>query len=745
MVYLFENVLSINKFTIIILDIKSKMNRETFKPDSISIEGCFSKSEIGYCLKTIEDRIEKGQTEKFFRHREELEECILHDFDHTKLENTLSSLSPFKYQPYTLYRVISSRNKNFMITVFYNDITSVAHAKVSLPEINESIAEMKNNSKGFLFQTEVFQNRTSVTIKSINSAKSTVINNVIETFQKHNIFPIYMELWYIKGRDKKVKSLYIVNCTISEVIQNNELQSLHNDFERYLHRYIKPMSVFDIVGPSMVGPSSSHTAGANKIGQIARNIIKAKTKFDKAKVLSVEVKLLASFRDTGPGHYTPSAIGGGLYGLAPDHPQMIQQGDPAFLNEHGIDFDDFTASFSGYKKGTPDEELKYKNENNNNIAEIIVETESETYTITGFSIGGGNVEVRYLVNRLGTPLTGKEDFYYHNGIIVNPVEARKFDNPELIPSIVSVSKNANSKYLIPFNSFEELSQYLKKENKKLIDVVLDVEANLQGNTTEDTMLKVAEYWRVMKASVKKGIKSRELSLLKLTGKDALRINKYVKKSPLFDNIYGRATAYAVAVNEVNAKCGVIVACPTAGSCGILPGVIQAYSEIEKPERKKVLESILVSGFLGMILFNDVTTAGADYGCQAEVGVGAAMTAAALTYLEDGNAQEIVQAFILAIKNSLGLICDPVAGLVEVPCVKRNGVFASVAISASLMALSGVKSFISPDEVVLTMKEVGDKLHHDYKETAGGGLAKTRDGKAVDRAFESEVKRFFGEK
>jgi L-serine dehydratase len=249
----------------------------------------------------------------------------------------------------------------------------------------------------------------------------------------------------------------------------------------------------------------------------------------------------------------------------------------------------------------------------------------------------------------------------------------------------------------------------------------------------------------MKASVKKGIRSKDYSLLKLTGKDANRINRFAKKRSLFDNIFGRATAYAVAVNEVNAKCGVIVACPTAGSCGLLPGVLQAYSEIEKPERRKLLESILVSGFFGMILFNDVSTAGADYGCQAEVGVGAAMAAAALTYLEDGNPQEIIQAFTLAIKNSLGLICDPVAGLVEVPCVKRNGIFASVAISASLMALSGVKSFVSPDEVVLTMKEVGDKLHRDYKETAGGGLAKTRDGKAVDRAFESEVKRFFGER
>lgn len=716
---------------------------KTTTPVNISIENCFQKSEIAYCADMIEERIAKGQTKKSFRHKEELEECVLHDFDHSKLKNTLSSLLPYKFQPYSLYRVISNRANNYMLTVFYNDITSVSHAKVSLPDIRENIAEMKRSTKGLLFEAKT-DTKTTITIKSINSAKNTVINNIIETFQKHNIFPEYMEFWYIKERDKKVKSLYIINCTISKILNKEDIQSLNDDFERYLHRYIKPMSVFDMVGPSMVGPSSSHTAGANRIGHIARNVIIAKSKSDAQFPKSIEVKLLASFRDTGPGHYTPSAIGGGLWGLAPDHPQMLQHGDPAFLLDEGIDLAGNIVSFSGYKKGLIEEEAKYKNENNNNIAEIIVSTESEKYTLTGFSIGGGNVEVRYLNKRLTTPLTGKEELYYHNGDILKPSEARKVENAVLIDAIDKISAHANSKYSAPFNSFEELDDYLQQKKKGIIDVIFEVESKLQGTTSEETMIRAAEYWRIMKASVKKGIKSRQLSLLKLTGKDAFRINGFVTKNPLFDNIYGRAAAYAVAVNEVNAKCGVIVACPTAGSCGILPGVIQAYSEIVKPNRKKLLESILVSGFLGMILFNDVTTAGADYGCQAEVGAGAAMAAAALTYLENGSAQEIIQAFILAIKNSLGLICDPVAGLVEVPCVKRNGIFSSVAISASLMALSGVQSFVSPDEVVLTMKEVGDKLHRDYKETAGAGLAKTRDGKAVDRAFESEVRRFFGE-
>ncbi|HPY81354.1 MAG TPA: L-serine ammonia-lyase, iron-sulfur-dependent, subunit alpha [Bacteroidales bacterium] len=712
--------------------------------NDISITGYFDKSEISYCLPLVEDRIANQKVDKFLWHREELEECVLHDFDHEKLENTLSSLIEYKFMPYTLYRVISNRKGNYMMTIFYNDITSANHVNVKFPDLNKSIEEMKTDVKGFKFDSETKDNKTEIILKSINSARNTVLNNVVETFQKHNIFPQYMEIWYTKSQDASVKSLYFIKTVFDSIIDKAEIESLKDDFERYLHRYIKAMSVFDIVGPSMVGPSSSHTAGGNKIGQIARNIIIARAKFDNDPVKSVTVKLLASFRDTGPGHYTPSAIGGGLWGLAPDHPQMLQQGDPIFMKEHGIDFGEFKADFGGYKRGTVEEELKYKNENNNNIAEIIVETSQTTYTITGFSIGGSNVEVRYMDKRLLSPINGKENFYYYKQEIISENEARKHVNAVLIPAIAENEGVGEKDYRMPFNTFEELSDYIRTEKKELIDVIIEVENNLQGTAPEDILRRAAEYWTIMKASAKEGVQSSELSLLKLTGQDASRMHNYVHKNPLFDNIYGRAAAYAVAVNEVNAKCGVIVACPTAGSCGILPGVLQAYSEISNPEPQKIYEAILVSGFLGMILFDDVTTAGADYGCQAEVGVGAAMAAAALTFLENGSPNEIIQSFILAIKNSLGLICDPVAGLVEIPCVKRNGIFTSVAITASIMALSGVRSFISPDEVVLTMREVGDKLNRDYKETALGGLAKTRDGKAVDRAFASKVRSFFEE-
>ena len=698
----------------------------------------FSFEEIPYCKNTVNDRIVKGETGKTFRHKEDLEECVVHNFSHDKLKKTLLSLKPFPYQPYTLYRIISNSEKNFMLTVFYNDITSVPHANVEIPDIDKLTTEMKD-SRNMKFSAE--GNR--LTIQSINSSKFTVINNVIETFHKHNIFPSYVELWYLKSRDKKVRSMYLFKGVFDDELSQANINSLHSDFERYLVRYIKPMSVFDIVGPSMVGPSSSHTAGANKIGHIARNIIISWAKDQNCRVDSVGVKLMGSFRDTGPGHRTPAAIGGGLWGLATDHPGMLDHGDPAFMNEKGIDFGTFTAKFDGYSRGSSDDDKIYSSENNNNITEIIVKTGKGNIVITGFSIGGGNVEVRNVNGRLQHPFTGKEEFFISEGKILTASEAKKKENPVKVEPIFHSTGAGNPHYSMPFNSFEELLTYLQSSGIDITDVIYETEQNLQGSSKEEIISKTAEYWSIMKKAVKKGIASNELSLLKLTGKDAGKVSRHLHKNPVFDNLFGRAVAYAVAVNEVNAKSGVIVACPTAGSCGILPGVLQAYSEIAKPKREEILESILVAGFLGMILFNDVTTAGADYGCQAEVGVGSAMAAASLAYLEEGSNDDIVHAFILALKNSLGLICDPVAGLVEVPCVKRNGVFASVAVSAALMALSGVRSFISPDEVVMTMKEVGDKLHRDFKETAGGGLAKTRDGKAVDRAFEAEVKRFFG--
>jgi len=703
------------------------------------------ENDLGNFKDTFVNIVSSSERTNFKHSKEVLTEHILHPFDFEKLKSSFLSLTPFQLQPYTLYRMAASREKNYMLTIFNKDITSDNYNHLKIPDLDSAIEEFSNHHDQFLpFEYTEKPEYSEITVKSANSSLLTVIKNIIETYNQHDLIPVYSELWYIRTRDKRVKSLFISTSRFDSKISISKINSLKDDFERYLHQYIRPMSVFDIVGPSMVGPSSSHTAGANKIGQIARNIIIGKMNAGGDNVKSIAVKLLGSFRDTGPGHKTPSALGGGLYGFATDADGMLDHGDPDFLKKNGITFPECTASFEGYLRGTTDEDDKYSSEHNSNIAEIIVTTEKEKYTITGFSIGGGNVEVRYINSKLSLPINGKEETFLVNNEVVSTAAGKSTPNAVCVASIYPVSENKKKKTSLPFNSFEELSDYIKKSDLSLIDFILDTEMKLQGSEKEAIFRQTASYWKIMESSVEKGIADNQLSLLKLTGADARKLNSYVGKNKLFDNIYGRAAAYAVAVNEINAKSGVIVACPTAGSCGILPGVLKAYMELANPDEKKLFESILVSGFFGMIMFNDVTTAGADYGCQAEIGVGAAMAAAALTYMEDGDIDQIIHSFILAIKNSLGLICDPVAGLVEVPCVKANGTFASAAITASMMALSGVQSYISPDEVVLTMKEVGNKLNRDYKETAGGGLARTRDGKAVDRAFESEVKRFFGE-
>jgi L-serine dehydratase len=709
-----------------------------------SCKNRISESEFGFQWAMIKKHIDDEKTEETYRHKTDVEEFVIHEFNYKKLTKTLLSLIPFQFQPYTLYRIISDKKRNFMLVHFCKDVTVKENEYITIPDMDQKLNEFKEEDNPHIkFDHQQDEKEFVLEITNINTSKNTIIHNLVETFERHELMPEYIELWHMKSKDRKIKSVFITEIAFEGVMQTDTIDSIKNDLERYMHIYIKPMSVFDLLGPAMVGPSSSHTAGANKIGQLARKIILAKAKADDSVIEGIEIKLLGSFRDTGPGHRTPAAIGGGLWGFPTDHQDMLAHGDPDFLVENGFDLGDFIPKFLGYIRGSFNDDEKYKKEHNNNMVEVIVHTNKNNFTITGFSIGGGNVEIRYINNRLSDPVTGKETLYLYGDQVLTAGAAKQHGELPEISSLEESNCRKKSKAPMPFHSFEEMGEYVSDTNKSLIDIIIDIETKMQGSTKENIYEQTRVYWEIMKASVKKGVQSSEFSILKLSGKDAKIINDYVGQSKLFNNVFGKAIAYSIAVSEINAKSGVIVACPTAGSCGILPGVLNAFTEFQEVPEKKILESMLVAGFLGMILFNDVTTAGADYGCQAEIGAGAAMAAAAVTYLENGNIDQIIHSFILALKNALGLICDPVAGLVEVPCVKRNGIYASAALSASMLALSGVRSYISPDEVVMTMKEVGDKLHKDYKETAGGGLAKTRDGKAVDRAFQTEVSRFFG--
>ena len=232
-------------------------------------------------------------------------------------------------------------------------------------------------------------------------------------------------------------------------------------------------------------------------------------------------------------------------------------------------------------------------------------------------------------------------------------------------------------------------------------------------------------WTVMQDSVKE-YNPTQRSLSGLTGGDGARYESLLASGKMMcGNYLNQAIATALKVSECNACMKRIVAAPTAGSCGVIPAVLLPYQQ-EYPDATEtdMIQALYVSGGFGNILAERASISGAEAGCQAEIGAASAMAAAALVYLRGGTPEACGHACAMALKNLLGLVCDPVAGLVEVPCVKRNVVGVVNAISCANMALAGITSRIPADEVIDAMAEVGAAMSADLRETARGGLAAT---------------------
>jgi L-serine dehydratase len=200
--------------------------------------------------------------------------------------------------------------------------------------------------------------------------------------------------------------------------------------------------------------------------------------------------------------------------------------------------------------------------------------------------------------------------------------------------------------------------------------------------------------------------------------------------PSVGHVAAEAMAYALAVSEVNASMGRIIATPTAGSCGIIPGVFVSSQQRFGWDDETMTYGLFAAGAIGYVIANNSFVSGAEGGCQAEVGSAIGMAAGAMTELRGGTPSQAIHAVGLALKNTLGLICDPVGGLVEIPCIVRNGFGAVNALAASDMALAGVRSVIPSDEVIQVMLEVGSSMPEKHRETAKGGLAQTPTGKKI---------------
>jgi L-serine dehydratase len=261
-----------------------------------------------------------------------------------------------------------------------------------------------------------------------------------------------------------------------------------------------------------------------------------------------------------------------------------------------------------------------------------------------------------------------------------------------------------------FTSLRELMELTEKEKTTIADLMINTEVQQKGDPRETILEKMAEQFAVMEEAVRKGTKSPVMSRTGLTGGDGHRLHQYAKNGHSFVNpITLNAATNALAVSEVNAAMGRIVATPTAGSAGILPAVLVHALDSGKFTREQIIQSMFTASALGLVIANKASISGAAGGCQAEVGSATAMAAGTLVELAGGTPTQVGNAVGIALKNSLGLVCDPVAGLVEIPCIIRNGLHAITAQAAADMALAGVVSVIPPDEVVQVMHEVGQQM------------------------------------
>ncbi|WP_088816268.1 MULTISPECIES: L-serine ammonia-lyase, iron-sulfur-dependent, subunit alpha [Listeria] len=281
-----------------------------------------------------------------------------------------------------------------------------------------------------------------------------------------------------------------------------------------------------------------------------------------------------------------------------------------------------------------------------------------------------------------------------------------------------------------FRTVKELVDIANREAKPISEIMIEREMNVSGLSRAEVTSAMAKNLQVMEDAILEGEKGVQ-STTGLTGGDAVLMKEYIQKGQfLSGEVLLDSVAKAIATNEVNAAMGVICATPTAGSAGVVPGVLFAVKERLNLTHDQMVNFLFTAGAFGFIVANNAFISGAAGGCQAEVGSASAMASAAVVEAAGGTPEQSAHAMAMTMKNMLGLVCDPVAGLVEVPCVKRNALGSSQAIISADMALAGIESRIPCDEVIEAMHRVGLQMPSSLRETAEGGLAATPTGRMI---------------
>jgi L-serine dehydratase len=276
-------------------------------------------------------------------------------------------------------------------------------------------------------------------------------------------------------------------------------------------------------------------------------------------------------------------------------------------------------------------------------------------------------------------------------------------------------------------------------NQSLSAVALKAESEDSGRTVADIRSQLKRALDVMRDAIAKGEKGDLFSASGLVGGDAAKL-RTGPAGPLAGTVFRDVLQRALAVQEVNAAMGVIVAAPTAGGAGVLPAILTGLAKAKNIDDEKVVDALACAGLIGAVVAERASLSGAEGGCQAETGAAAGMAAGAATEMLGGSPRQVGMAVALAQQGTLGLVCDPLGGLVELPCVFRNATGAAIALAAIEMALAGIEFAIPADEVIDTMGEIGRDMDVRYRETAGGGLAATPTGRRLARERLVQIKR-----
>ena len=509
------------------------------------------------------------------------------------------------------------------------------------------------------------------------------------------------------------------------------------------------VSVFEIVGPKMMGPSSSGTAGMARLGSTAYKFLTGPLK-------SIDLRFVPSYC----GHYYACrshwALIGGLLGLAEDNPQLRYSMDMA--KEQGI-----ALTYSVFQDPAPAMPL---------TVQITAEQKNgEVHTLRGVSVGGGSIAIEMVDGFEVSPAATEAHLFVYAGkdvaedlkaklpgcpfdfdeqggkyLFCVSIDAKKKEELEkLATAIDGVTRVQYVAPFIPlgyvpheplFTNYSDLIRLSRDTGKTVAELAIEYEMGRSGRTREEIWNDMADSLEVMKTSARACI---EEPIEPLYGYEVGDCGKKMMKAYqegrlLGGSILPKSIAIALGIMEYSMSCHCIIATPTGGSSGILPGCILPVAEARGYTDKQLIESLFVAAAMGVVMYyHNVSFSGSNGGCQGEVGVSSAMTAGALAYLGGGDAETICQACALAMKNILGLLCDPIEGCPEVPCIKRNGIGVGNAFSGCDMALSGVRSFIPPDEVIDSLAHSQEKLFRgpirELSNTEGIGAAWTPTAKA----------------